>query len=491
MTHSPKNLLLIDIPTYQVVLPELHRELIERRIRLQDSLLEKRVGVRVIRPGLTYSRGLLVLAACLETSGYQVKYLVHSDPFDRTRINDLARDADVVCITSMTPTFYIAKELFLRVKTINPQCVTVLGGPHVNGVFENALVDSPEIDYLVFGEGEKKLLLLLKNLDTPWEVNGLAYHDNGDIVTTAKTTDSIVVSELPPPAYHLLSRPLSDYAHNIKGVRGCPYKCSFCFERQSWTSFRTSSHDVEQVILELRLIREQIEPNTLIHFSDAIFNIDSDRTAELLERIRQEFFDIYFSCDTRVDLVREEEVAALRDANFIHLRMGYESVHNNILGISKKASTSTKQYESSEIIRNISKKIAIHAYMVTGLPGTTKESLALDAIEIQKMVETKLVDIVGNKILVPYPGTPYHDNPEEHGIKILTKEWNKYDRRSYPTFRLLDLSADEIYFGYLYQEAALASAYQELLGASVTDVKAYSESSDYVYTNYAMSHRSQ
>ena len=458
-----KNVLMIDIPTYNVVLPDLHRALIEKRLRLQSVILEERVGKKLIRPGLTYSRGLLILAACLERDGFNVKYLVHADPYDRTRILELAKDADAVCVTAMTPAFYIARDIIDSVKNVNRRCITVIGGPHVNSVFENALREAPEIDFAIVGESELRLSLLLRDPNNPSDIGGVIYRDGEQIITTKLEFSSPIVSELPMPAYNLLSRPLSEYAHNIKTLRGCPYKCSFCAERLSWTSLESSSHEIEQVINELKLIRRAVESNSLVHFSDAIFNLNWERTSELLERIRFEIPDIFFSCDTRVDLIKEEHIKEFNKSRMVYVRMGFESFHNNILKISEKSSTFKIQKDASKLIRETSKHIGIHAYMVTGLPGTTRESLSMDTVEIQRMIEKGLVDIVGNKILVPYPGTPFHENANGLGLRILTKDWNKYDRRSFPTFDLLNLSAEEIYFGYLNQEAALNNAYEQSL----------------------------
>lgn len=476
---------MIDIPTYSVVLPDLHRELIEKRLRLQSVMLEKRLGTKFLRPSLTYSRGFLSLATCLERSGFLVKYLVHSDPFDRTRILDLAKEADFVCITTLTPTFNLARSIIASIKNVNPKCISIIGGPHINAVFENALLEAPEIDYAIIGESEERLPALLININNPDSIGGVAYRDKAGVATSKLAFSSPIVSDLPIPNYSLLSRPLSDYSHNIKTVRGCPYKCGFCAERLSWVSSGSSSQDVEQVIIELKIINNQLEPQSLIHFSDAIFNLNWDRTAELLARIKTEIPSALFSCDTRADLISETQVKEMKDARVVYLRMGFESVHNEILELSKKSSTANTQREASEIIRSVDQQIGIHAYMVTGLPGTTRESLALDAIEIQRMIETGSVDVVGNKILVPYPGTPFHESANGLGVRVITKDWSKYDRRSFPTFELENLSSDEIYFGYLNQEAALNNSYEKALGEYVSRIHADDLSLDYIYSNYA------
>ena len=480
-----KNILFVDIPTYHVALPDLHRDLLDKRLRYQNAVLENRLGREFYRPALTYSRGLLTLAACLEREDYSIQYLVYSDPHDRDQIYSLGKEADVICINAMTPTYNIARNIVANVKKVNPKCISIVGGPHISAVQENALIEGGEFDYALIGECEDRLHLLIKKLNNPSDIPGVIYRDNHHVIKNHSNPELVKVNDVPLPAYHLLKRPLSSYAHNIKTFRGCPYKCSFCAERLSWASAQQSSHTIEQVINELKIIKQNIKTNTIIHFSDAVFNINSSRTKELLSHIKFEFPDLLFSCDTRVDLIKEDHILEFHSANIIYIRMGFESLHDNILNNSEKASSHNMQLKASQIIRAVSKNIGIHAYLLTGLPGSTRETIAEDGIWIRNLVKSEIVDVVGNKILVPYPGTPFHESPHVYGINILSKNWSAYDRRSYPVFEYNDLSSNEIYFGYLQQEAILANAYKEILGDGSKNLLNGDVDFDYIYSNYA------
>jgi radical SAM superfamily enzyme YgiQ (UPF0313 family) len=174
--------------------------------------------------------------------------------------------------------------------------------------------------------------------------------------------------------------------------------------------------------------------------------------------------------------------------------MGFESVIDEILTISSKSITHAEQCEASETIRRVSDKLAIHAYMLTGLPGTTLDSLLNDAVNIRNLVKEDWVDIVGNKILVPYPGTPYYESARDYGIRIHTNAWSRYDRRSYPVYSLPNLSQDELYLGYLMQEAVLTRAYLEKLesaGIPVDKLENITFGLDYLFANYAQNDEPQ
>jgi anaerobic magnesium-protoporphyrin IX monomethyl ester cyclase len=480
-----RKVLMIDIPTYEVKLPEPHKALLSKRLRAQVRLWENRTQLKMIKGGIPYSRGLLTLAACLCACDFQVKYLIHSDPVDRDKIPGLLQEADFVCINAMTPTVQIAVDLCRLAKTLNPAIMTVLGGPHIDSRAVETVQTYAAVDFAMIGEAEDRLLALLQTPDKPDSVGGLVYRSLTEKMSrTAAKIDPVVTSNLPMPAYDLLSRPLAQYSHHIKTYRGCPYQCYFCSDRHSWNSPHDSEHDLEQVVAELTYLAERLAPGTLMHFSDSILNLRWERTSEMLDRIKRRNLGLQFAFDTRVDLIKADQVKSLVDAGFIYFRMGFESLHNDVLHLAKKASTHEKEIEASQIIRAVSRQAAIHAYILTGLPGTTRESLSADVVNIFELVKQDIVDTVGNKIMVPYPGTPYGDSPHTHGVHLLHQDWSKYDRRSYPVFQLDDVSADEIYFGYLQQEAALAKAYTDKLGGVSVYDQTGTSGLGYVYQYY-------
>jgi radical SAM superfamily enzyme YgiQ (UPF0313 family) len=486
LSRKIKSVLLIDIPTYKVSLPEVHRALMEKRWRLQSILWERRVGRRLIRPALCYSRGLLTIAACLERSGFQTVYLNYSDPSDRVEIHRVVKEVDAVCITVLTPTFHIVVRLCNEIKQVNPNAVIIIGGPHISARPTDSLRSCPMADFAMIGESEHRLPALLGLIDTPDEIAGTVYRDGSAVQISPGPIKPVFVSDLPIPAYHLLRRPLTHYAHNIRMSRGCPYKCNFCVERLSWNSELGSERRIEQVFEEVEFLSHHLQPGTLIHFSDAVLNISWNRLNELIRRIKGADIHLLYSFDTRVDLINETQARALYEGSFVYFRMGFESARDDVLRTAEKSTDHQRQLEACRIIRNASDRIAILAYMVTGLPGSTRETIALDAIYLRQMVQDEQVDIIGNKIFVPYPGTPYFDNASGFNITIKTRDWSKYDRNSYPVYELADLSSDEIYFGFLQQEAFLTQAYMDMVTQHGFTFEAIDIMElDYSYQNYA------
>ena len=72
-------------------------------------------------------------------------------------------DPDVVGITSTTPSFGEACKLAKAVKDSKPECVVVMGGPHVSFEDYDAL-QKPYVDVVVRGEGEVTIRDLIASL---------------------------------------------------------------------------------------------------------------------------------------------------------------------------------------------------------------------------------------------------------------------------------------------------------------------------------------
>ncbi len=73
-----------------------------------------------------------------------------------------AEKPDVVMCTAITPAIYKAQETMALVKKIHPNCVTVLGGIHGTFMYGQVLTESPDIDYIIRGEGEEIVVNFVK-----------------------------------------------------------------------------------------------------------------------------------------------------------------------------------------------------------------------------------------------------------------------------------------------------------------------------------------
>ena len=195
---------------------------------------------REIRPPL----GLMYIASYLETHRCQVNIIdaeVELLSNDRL-LSEILRIAPAyVGITSTTPESPKVEELFTMIKKSAPGIITIAGGPHFSAVpvTENGAYDA--IDYIVVGEGEKALLKIIK--ERPKEK-----------VIELENTEAL--DELPFPARRLVNYEHYRFPVPGKGLlrmdtaltsRGCPFQCSFCFNRNTKVRFRNISNCLDEI----------------------------------------------------------------------------------------------------------------------------------------------------------------------------------------------------------------------------------------------------
>ena len=67
---------------------------------------------------------------------------------------------DIIGVTAATVTYFPALKILKAAKAALPNCVTMIGGPHVTVLDERTFTDSPDVDIVVRGEGEQTLSLI-------------------------------------------------------------------------------------------------------------------------------------------------------------------------------------------------------------------------------------------------------------------------------------------------------------------------------------------
>ena len=184
--------------------------------------------------------GISYLVAVLERDGYQVDVvdcqiakLSQKDLEDKFR----SLKADIVGATAATVTYFPALQVLKAAKAALPNCVTMIGGPHVTVLDERTFMDSQDVDIVVRGEGEQTMLELARlvsedNLKALGKVLGITYKRDGQVIRTADRPFLEDIDTLPYPAHKHFD--VSRYRINGKlympiiTSRGCPFNCAFC-----------------------------------------------------------------------------------------------------------------------------------------------------------------------------------------------------------------------------------------------------------------------
>jgi radical SAM superfamily enzyme YgiQ (UPF0313 family) len=189
------------------------------------------------------------------------------------------------------------------------------------------------------------------------------------------------------------------FSLNVVTTRGCPYLCNWCAKPVYGNTYHSRSP--ENVLAEIRLLRERYAPDHL-WFCDDILGLKSRWLVAWSEAMAREGLAVPFLCQTRVDLMTEDNVRALHRAGCAEVWLGVESGAQTVLDAMDKGITVEQARTALRRLR--ARGIRVGMFLQFGYPG---EGWA----EIQatrSLVRELAPDDVGISVSYPLPGTRFH-----------------------------------------------------------------------------------
>ncbi len=313
----------------------------------------------------------------------------------------------------------------------------ILGGQEVTNSYIDYLTLNPFIDILVNGEGEITFLELvrdfinsnLKNLD---KINGIEYRKKNKIYKNSFRLPIENLDIIPSP-YLNNSIQLSDNLHlgaMIELTRGCPHKCSFCFEADNFK--KTRSFSLERVKDELNKLYHQKDIKKF-HFLDPILACANINRLKELNKILKSIFkgnkDYFIPVEVYAEFINENNIEFLNEfsAFDIGLQTTNKTVHNNI-----HRNFNLEKFEKGfYLLKSLNKETVI--YLILGLPGDSFFSFIKS---IQYVISIKPTFFHLNYLYV-LNGIPMRKDIEKYQIQFNPKP--PYDIISNNTFSQKEL----------------------------------------------------
>ncbi len=323
-------------------------------------------------------------------------------------------DPDVVGISCKSQTFSSACRVARIVKSFDPKITVIAGGAHVSMVGAKVL-EVPDIDLAIRGEGEIAIVQVLKAIEEGksfQDISGVDFKSNGQIIQNGP---SAYIEELDTLCFphEYAAEVLHDYDRyppeafsHIFAIRGCPYNCFFCGSQNVWGR-KVRFRSVANVIAEIKSLQKK--GISSIHFDDDTFGVNSAYISELCHAIETECPGLQWSCELHVRLVTDVHIAMMKKAGCFSIQLGIESGNNQILNDIRKGFKIDQAIEAVETIRR--HDVAVQAFFIVGFPQETEESLK-DTVSAMKQIRGRL----SYSIFTPYPGTEAFDFCLEHGL---------------------------------------------------------------------------
>lgn len=346
--------------------------------------------------------GLFYLSAQLEAQGHRTEFFdLNFDPMPQDG------DFDQLWLSATSPqmqeTRRIANETSLWTRT-----KTVLGGA---GAWANPKTHG-ELPFNLMVCGESDHPDTIRNIV---DMARTAHHDKL-FPAIARTLDWV----LPPTRrwalkYRAMMKDRFGVEHRMQTMftaRGCPMSCAFC---------ESGRHGIIWDALTryepLRNVAYQIEEIKLmgcdgIAYYDDILPLNKKRMYEILEL--HQIHKMFFRCFLRTDIVCKQGgrdyLKDMRDGGLIEIFVGVESADNSIKDAIHKGTTIEQDTAVLEWCRELG--IRCKMSFILGLPNETRETMETTRQWILK----HRPDRVQVDRLIPFPGTPLGDHPEQYDI---------------------------------------------------------------------------
>ena len=333
-----------------------------------------------------------------------------------TRILQNKHDWIGVSLLSVNSVLYTL-DLCTELKTQDPDCKIVLGGPGVStfgimgasnfGVF---MQKAGLADTYIAGEGEYALIELLQ----------------GATDIEFKQIDDIDVFPFPDYSdFNFKKYTNKNNAVAITGSRGCVRNCTFCDIKSAWKQyrFRSGKNIAEEIINHY-----QKYGSTEFYFTDSLINgslksfggfldamIDARNSGRISEQVR---WSGQFICRP-IHQFKEEWYKRMQLAGAKQLHIGIESGSEAVMhDMGKILSNDDIDYTIKMLTKY---KIQCDMLMIVGYPTETKQDFncTLDLLERLSVYNEKgtISGVNLGKTMVVLPGSPIGQNMSHWGIE--------------------------------------------------------------------------
>jgi radical SAM superfamily enzyme YgiQ (UPF0313 family) len=396
------------------------------------------VGHEPVRGNVPLAAGYLKLMA--RQRGLEANYDV--DIFPPRAANTLGDQGLVEAILARRPwlvgfTCYlwnIDRTLWIaeRLKRADPELRVLLGGPEITA--DNAWVlEQESIDFAAIGEGEQTFCELLAELnDRPRldrGIDGLFVRSAGSRLPVPFRRPLARLDEISSPYLAGILDASDEGMLLLETVRGCVFKCKFCYYPKSYDSLYFLSPEKVSANLEHARRRGAREVVLL----DPTLNQRPD-FAGLLRLLIEGNPDGQFTYfgELRAEGITPQVARLCRDANFTEVEIGLQSVDPAAQELMDRKNN-LKAFERG-IKALLDVGIQVKVDLIIGLPGDTVDSVRRG---LDYLCSSRLYSSMQVFNLAVLPGTAFRQEHEQLGLKHQPRP--PYYVLGTPTLRLEDM----------------------------------------------------
>ena len=356
---------------------------------------------------------------------YQLSGLLYGkNPLSQT-IDELV-NPDILGLSCYMWNWEYNKSLAKIIKEKHPQCLIIIGGPHVPKDELDFFIKHPYIDILVHGEGELTFheILLKHHSNTGYKnILGTSIDIDGEYVYQGDRERLNELMQLPSPYLtgvydNLIENEDVIFSGTMEHTRGCPYSCSFCNIGQDYYN-KIKRFDMERTYAEI----DWMSDNKIDYISGAdsnfgILKTDLDIAKYLVKKNKETGFPRKWRTDWAKNKTGKvlEIVKVLDESNMNKgITVAVQSMDSNVLDIIKRSNISN---EAQTDLLNTYKDAGVETYseLILALPGETYKGFVRGYGDLIEAGQHNCINTYPCMVL---PNSEYNE-PEfrkKHGIK--------------------------------------------------------------------------
>lgn len=428
--------------------------------------------------------GVRILSSCLKRIGCDVTVVflprrageLYSESV-LARLVELTHDADLIGVSLMTDDLENAILITSALKA-SASTPIIWGGIHPTIEPEACLRHA---DMVCIGEGEETLPELVSQMQAGGDyrhVPGTWSHNGDEIIRNplrplVRDLDSLPFPDYDTAGHFMLYegqiRPMTEellreafqfYVITLT-TRGCPFKCTYCWNHSYRRMFPESpvirKRSIENVMSELRRLQERfphVERLTLD--DDAFFMRPPDEIREFAEKYRAEMRMRLWITGASPTTLTREKLALLADAGRLSLRMGIQTGSPRIQKLYNRKQTNEDVLRAIRLIGEFRRKIQeVFFDIIVDNPWETEEET------IQTLRFLTRIPVPYTLFIFPlafYPGTDLYEKALEEGILPL----DEADRE-----RIAHHQLRPTYLNHLYRVVSIHAAHGQRIPTTV------------------------
>ncbi len=277
--------------------------------------------------------------------------------------------------------------------------IIIAGGPEITAhpdVFEKSF------DYTVSGEGETKVPRLIEKIIS---AGGKKLTKEEMLSCYAQAPATSDLSFLHSPYLDGTIDPSEFGGALWELARGCPFKCSYCYESKGEKTVRLFPE--ERIDKELELFARKKVPQVFV--LDPTYNANKERALALLKKIARVTPDTFYYFEARAEFIDRQLAKAFTKIPCA-LQIGLQSADENVL---RKVN---RPFNKKLFIRNIGilnqEGVTFGLDLIYGLPGESFASFR-QGINFAASLYPNNLEIFCLSVL---PGTDLFDRAQELGL---------------------------------------------------------------------------